>query len=230
MPRISARSAGRAGGRRGGCGGRLRLREDTRRPWTIDSDFWAQRRVLITGHTGFKGAWLSLWLQSLGAEVSGALRRRRRPSPRCTSSPVVGAGDARACTWTSATRTPCAGRSPRPGPRSCCTSPPSRWSGARCAIPRSPTRSNVIGTVNVLEAVRAAGGDVRAVVVVTSDKCYENPGSGPRRFVEERRARRRATPTRARRPAPSSSRPPTGAPSLRQRARAARGDARAPAT
>ena len=37
----------------------------------IDADFWARRRVLITGHTGFKGAWLSLWLQSLGADVSG---------------------------------------------------------------------------------------------------------------------------------------------------------------
>ena len=37
----------------------------------INSDFWAQRRVLITGHTGFKGAWLSLWLQALGAEVTG---------------------------------------------------------------------------------------------------------------------------------------------------------------
>ena len=38
---------------------------------TIDRDFWARRRVLLTGHTGFKGAWLSLWLQSLGAQLSG---------------------------------------------------------------------------------------------------------------------------------------------------------------
>ena len=37
----------------------------------IDPDFWRRRRVLVTGHTGFKGAWLSLWLQSLGAEVTG---------------------------------------------------------------------------------------------------------------------------------------------------------------
>ena len=37
----------------------------------IDRDFWRGRRVLVTGHTGFKGAWLSLWLQSLGAEVAG---------------------------------------------------------------------------------------------------------------------------------------------------------------
>ena len=44
---------------------------------------------------------------------------------------------------------------------------------------------NVLGTVNVLEAVRLQAGEVRAVVVVTSDKCYENPSSGaPRRFVE----------------------------------------------
>ncbi len=37
----------------------------------IDRDFWLRRRVLVTGHTGFKGAWLSLWLQSLGADVTG---------------------------------------------------------------------------------------------------------------------------------------------------------------
>src|SRR6059058_2105169 len=37
----------------------------------IDAEFWARRRVLLTGHTGFKGAWLALWLQSLGAQVTG---------------------------------------------------------------------------------------------------------------------------------------------------------------
>ena len=37
----------------------------------VDHDFWAGRRVLLTGHTGFKGAWLSLWLQALGARVTG---------------------------------------------------------------------------------------------------------------------------------------------------------------
>ncbi len=40
-------------------------------PATVDPAFWRGRRVLVTGHTGFKGAWLSLWLQSLGAEVTG---------------------------------------------------------------------------------------------------------------------------------------------------------------
>src|ERR1700687_1087636 len=38
---------------------------------TVDPDFWRERRVLLTGHTGFKGAWLALWLQSLGARVTG---------------------------------------------------------------------------------------------------------------------------------------------------------------
>src|SRR4051794_17032665 len=37
----------------------------------LDRDFWDGRRVLLTGHTGFKGAWLSLWLQQMGAEVTG---------------------------------------------------------------------------------------------------------------------------------------------------------------
>ncbi len=41
------------------------------RPGTVDPAFWRDRRVLLTGHTGFKGAWLALWLQSLGARVTG---------------------------------------------------------------------------------------------------------------------------------------------------------------
>ena len=42
----------------------------------ISDTFWAGRRVLVTGHSGFKGRWLSLWLRSLGAEVDGFSRRR----------------------------------------------------------------------------------------------------------------------------------------------------------
>src|SRR4051794_4612895 len=41
----------------------------------VTADFWRGRRVLITGHTGFKGAWLALWLQQLGAEVVGLARK-----------------------------------------------------------------------------------------------------------------------------------------------------------
>ena len=38
---------------------------------TVDPAFWRDRRVLLTGHTGFKGAWLALWLQTLGAQLAG---------------------------------------------------------------------------------------------------------------------------------------------------------------
>src|ERR1700761_419578 len=40
-------------------------------PAFVDPDFWRERRVLITGHSGFKGSWLALWLHSLGASVTG---------------------------------------------------------------------------------------------------------------------------------------------------------------
>ena len=62
---------------------------------------------------------------------------------------------------------------------------------------------NVLGTVNVLEAVRTEPGDVQAVVVVTSDKCYENSEDGSRRFVERIHSGA-AIPIRARRRARSS--------------------------
>ena len=44
----------------------------------VDPDFWMRRRVLVTGHTGFKGAWVTLWLQSLGADVTGLSRGATR--------------------------------------------------------------------------------------------------------------------------------------------------------
>ena len=48
----------------------------------VDARFWHGRRVLVTGHTGFKGAWLSLWLQDMGAEIYGLSRRgAHRPGP-----------------------------------------------------------------------------------------------------------------------------------------------------
>ncbi|MBW8902137.1 MAG: CDP-glucose 4,6-dehydratase, partial [Massilia sp.] len=48
---------------------------------SVNAEFWRGKRVLLTGHTGFKGSWLSLWLQSLGAEVGGlALAASTEPS------------------------------------------------------------------------------------------------------------------------------------------------------
>jgi CDP-glucose 4,6-dehydratase len=151
----------------------------------INSDFWAQRRVLITGHTGFKGAWLSLWLQALGAEVTG-LALRAPTSPSLYELAAVGASmrehavdvrdgeDVRAALLSAAPEVvihlaaqPLVRRSLRD--------------------PATTYAVNVMGTVNVLDAVRSAGSEVRAVVVVTSDKCYENRGESSRRFVEDDR-------------------------------------------
>jgi CDP-glucose 4,6-dehydratase len=151
----------------------------------IDSDFWMGRRVLITGHTGFKGAWLSLWLQSLGASVTGlAPAPPTRPSLYELAS--VGAGmrersvDVR---------------------DAAALGEALRWSDPEVVLhlaaqpmvrrslrdPATTYEINVMGTVNLLDAIRLHGGDVRAVVVVTSDKCYENPGRPSRPFVEDDR-------------------------------------------
>jgi CDP-glucose 4,6-dehydratase len=148
----------------------------------IDGDFWVGRRVLITGHTGFKGAWLSLWLHALGAELSGfASGTPTEPSlyeqARIGEHVQEHRGDIRDA---AAVRDAVASSgaevvmhlAAQPMVRRSLREPAGTW------------EVNVMGTLNVLEAVRAAGGQVRAVVVVTSDKCYENPPSARRAFVE----------------------------------------------
>jgi CDP-glucose 4,6-dehydratase len=152
-------------------------------PVPIDADFWAGRRVLLTGHTGFKGAWLALWLQALGAKVSGlAPGVPTRPSlyelagigARMVRERAVDVRDVEGVRQ--------ALREERPEVVLHLAAQPM----VRRSLqdPAMTYAVNVIGTVNVLEAVRLQEGDVRAVVVVTSDKCYENPEDGSRRFVE----------------------------------------------
>lgn len=150
-------------------------------PVRIDPDFWPRRRVLVTGHTGFKGAWLSLWLQSLDAEVTGT-SAGTPTSPSLYELAGVGAGmdelqldvrDARAVHDTLA--------GVRPEVVLHLAAQPMVRHSLR--DPAMTYEVNVMGTLNVLEAVREVG-EVQAVVVVTSDKCYENPGEPGRPFVE----------------------------------------------
>ncbi len=151
----------------------------------INSDFWAQRRVLITGHTGFKGAWLSLWLQALGAEVTG-LAPGPPTSPSLYELAAVGAsmrehavdvcdGEEVGAALLSAAPEVVIHLAAQPLVRRSLRDPATTYA------------VNVMGTVNVLDAVRSVGKEVGAVVVVTSDKCYENRGESSRRFVEDDR-------------------------------------------
>jgi len=150
----------------------------------LEPSFWSGRRVLITGHTGFKGAWLSLWLQRLGAEVSGfALAPPTAPSFYRIAGVAGGmtedCGDVR-----DPEQVVAAVRSRRPEVVFHLAAQP--MVRRSLLAPRLTYEINVMGTVNLLEAVRMGEG-VRAVVVVTSDKCYANPDHGAehRVFAED---------------------------------------------
>jgi CDP-glucose 4,6-dehydratase len=141
-------------------------------PTNVDPTFWRGRRVLLTGHTGFKGAWLALWLQSLGARVTG-FSNGVPTAPSLYELARVGEGmdsiegDVRDH---DAVAKALADAAPEVVIHMAAQSLVRR----SFAEPRDTYATNVMGTVNVLDAVRTVGGEVRAVVNVTSDKCYEN--------------------------------------------------------
>lgn len=146
----------------------------------IDGQFWAGTRVLVTGHTGFKGAWLSLWLQALGADVTG-LSYGVPTSPSLYELAAVGAHmDELQADVRDGAAVAGALAAARPQVVMHLAAQPMVRRSLR--EPALTYEINVLGTANVLDAVRACGG-VRAVVVVTSDKCYANDGGG-RRFSE----------------------------------------------
>lgn len=137
----------------------------------MTSAFWQGRKVLMTGHTGFKGSWLSLWLQSMGADLVGfALPPPTKPSLFDVANVGQGMtsviGDIR-----DLERMRAVFAEHRPEiVIHMAAQPLVRHSYAE---PVETYATNVMGTVNVLEAVRATD-SVRALVNVTSDKCYEN--------------------------------------------------------
>ncbi len=137
----------------------------------IDAEFWRGRKVLLTGHTGFKGAWLSLWLLQMGARVRGlALDPPSSLSLFHLARAGVGLEDLRGDIRDSAIV-----HSAIADFRPDIVIHLAAQSLVRPSYsdPVGTYATNVMGTINVLEAVRATNG-IGAVLVVTSDKCYEN--------------------------------------------------------
>lgn len=137
----------------------------------MNYDFWNKKRVLLTGHTGFKGSWLCLWLNSMGAEVTGyALEPPTTPSlfDLCNIDGLVESvkGDIRDLSFLQKTIN---NKKPEIVIHMA-AQPLVRDSYIK---PVETFEINVMGTVNVLESVRNTTG-VKAVVNVTTDKCYEN--------------------------------------------------------
>lgn len=146
-----------------------------------DPDFWRAKRVLLTGHTGFKGAWAALWLHAMGAEVYG-LALEPETSPNLFTQAKIAA----TCHHTiadlrdaEAVRAVVAAAKPEIV----------LHLGAQALVRRSyrdPVETfatNVMGTANLLDAL-AETASARAILVITSDKVYANDESG-RAFREE---------------------------------------------
>lgn len=138
----------------------------------VNEKFWAGKRVFLTGHTGFKGAWLALWLAKLGARVSAlALPPATTPSLWALVEGRAGVGSTMGdIRDLDALKKAMAAAQPEVVFHLAAQA----LVRASYGDPVGTYATNVMGTVHVLEAARELG--VRAIVNVTSDKCYDNVG------------------------------------------------------
>ncbi len=138
----------------------------------VDPRFWTGKKVFLTGHTGFKGGWLSLWLTSMGAKVTGyALAPNTMPNffALCKINDVLEQSYIADIRNLAALQKSMADAEPEIVIHMA-AQPLVRYSYAN---PVETYATNVMGTVHVLESIRQLD-SVRATVIVTTDKCYEN--------------------------------------------------------
>ena len=137
----------------------------------MDKLFWSSKRVLLTGHTGFKGSWMALWLQTLGAEVCGlALMPHTNPSLFVESDIALGMESHIADLRDYSSIERIVNQFKPEIVIHMAAQPLVRYSYEH---PVETFATNVMGTVHLLESIRRVG-SVKSVVNVTTDKCYEN--------------------------------------------------------
>lgn len=137
----------------------------------VNMSFWRNKKVLITGHTGFKGSWLALWLQQLGAHVVGfSLDAPTTPNlfsiADVTKNMISIQGDVRDLNSLNSVFI-------QHQPEIVFHMAAQSLVRYSYEHPVETYSTNVMGTVNLLQAARITG-TVKAIVSVTSDKCYEN--------------------------------------------------------
>jgi CDP-glucose 4,6-dehydratase len=137
-------------------------------------DFWRNRRVLLTGHTGFKGSWAALWLHRLGARVTGlALAPDGKPN-LFEIADIVAQVDSHIVDVRDRAATHAVVKAAEPEIILHMAAQALVRRGYR--DPADTFATNIVGTANVLEAARELGA-LKVCLVVTSDKVYENHGS-----------------------------------------------------
>jgi CDP-glucose 4,6-dehydratase len=146
----------------------------------MTKNFWANKRVFLTGHTGFKGAWLGLWLTQMGARVRGyALPPQTEPnlftSLELSQKLEHVEGDIRDEKLLTK-------KLMEFKPEIVLHLAAQAIVSESYKDPVETYSTNVMGTLNLLQAIRSAA-SVQSAVIVTSDKCYENPGK-KRQFLE----------------------------------------------
>lgn len=137
----------------------------------VTAGFWRDKRVLLTGHTGFKGSWLALWLQTMGAHVTGySLDPLPGPSLFVLANIAEGLEDLRGDLRMADSLMSVVANA-RPQIVLHLAAQPLVHEGY--SDPAGTYATNVMGTLHLLEAIRRVGG-VRSCVLVTTDKVYAN--------------------------------------------------------